>query len=141
MDVRKETPGRMVVNGRFSAFGKFKQPFREVNVLDAEIELAGRPAPRFYRDLRLKEWEHFGFVHDDYFFGLIVIDVKYMANSWVYAFNRKTGEFFEHSRIGVGNPVAVARELWHGECHTGISGTASRSRTGLKAACTASSPR
>jgi hypothetical protein len=120
----KETPERMVVDGRVAEYGKFKQPFREVNLLDAEIEIGGRPAPRFLKELRLKEWEHFGIIHDEYYFGMVIFDAKYMGTSFFYAFNRKTGEFFEHSRTGVGNPIRVARELWHGEClfsHIGYS--------------------
>ena len=88
-----------------------------LNLSDAEMQLGGRTAPRFYRDMRLKEWEHFGFIHDDYYFGVVIFDAKFMAVSFFYAFNRKTGEFFEHSRTGVGNPVRVARELMHGECY------------------------
>lgn len=117
MKGRSDTPEHMVTGGKFTSFGKFNEPFGEVNLSDAEMQLGGRTAPRFYRDMRLKEWEHFGFIHDDYYFGVVIFDAKFMAVSFFYVFNRKTGEFFEHSRTGVGNPVRVARELMHGECY------------------------
>lgn len=117
MRERKETPERMVVDGEIVEYGVFKQPFLEVNLIDSRFELGGRPAGRLARDLRIKEWEHFGIVHPDWYFGMVIFDAKFMSTSFFYAFDRKTGKFFEHARTGIGAPVRVARELWHGDCH------------------------
>ncbi|MBU4217474.1 MAG: DUF2804 domain-containing protein [Actinobacteria bacterium] len=114
---RKETPPRMVVDGQVAEYGVFKDPFREVNLLDVDLVIGKRHVPRLARDFRLKEWQHFGIIHEEYYFGMVIFDAKFMGVSFFYAFNRKTGEFFEHSRTSVGGPVRIARELWHGECY------------------------
>ena len=117
MRERKETPSRMVIDGKVAAFGAFTEPFHEVNLLDVDLSIGGRRVPRFVRDMRLKEWQHFGIIHDEYYFGMVIFDAKYMSTSFFYSYNRKTGEFFEHSRTTPVGPVRVARELWHGECY------------------------
>ena len=113
----KPTPQRMVVDGQVAEFGTFSEPFREVNLLDVDLEIKGRKVPRMVRDFRLKEWEHFGIITDDYYFGMVIFDAKFMGTSFFYVYDRKTGAFFEHERTSVGGPVRVARELWHGECY------------------------
>jgi hypothetical protein len=107
----------MVVDGQVAEYGAFKDPFREVNLLDVELVIAGKKVPRAIRDFRLKEWEHFGIVSNEYYFGMVIFDAKFMGMSFFYAFDRKTGEMFEHERTSVGAPLSVARELWHGECY------------------------
>jgi hypothetical protein len=113
----KETPHRMVADGQVAEYGKFTDPFREVNLLDVDLEMRGRKVPRTVKDFRLKEWEHFGIITDDYYFGMVIFDAKFMGTSFFYAYNRQNGYFFEHERTSVGGPVRVARELWHGECY------------------------
>jgi len=113
----KATPARMVAEGQVAEFGTFEEPFREVNLLDVELEMRGRKVPRTVRDFRLKEWEHFGIITDDYYFGMVIFDAKFMGTSFFYVYNRQNGHFFEHERTSVGGPVRVARELWHGECY------------------------
>lgn len=113
----RDTPARMVVDGKVAEYGSFRQPFREVNLLDVELEIGGRRVPRALREYRLKEWEHFGIISEDYYFGMVIFDAKFMGTSFFYAFNRRTGEFFEHERTSVAGPLRVARELWHGECY------------------------
>jgi hypothetical protein len=117
MREKKETPPRMVVDGEVAEYGAFKDPFREVNLLDVELVIRGKRVPRALREYRLKEWEHFGVVSDEYYFGMVIFDAKFMGTSFFYVFNRKTGEFFEHERTSVAGPLRVARELWHGECY------------------------
>ncbi len=117
MRERKETPARMVSGGQVSEYGAFTGPFREVNMLDIDLVIKGRKAPRIVRDFRLKEWEHFGVITDDYYFGMVIFDAKFMGTSFFYMYDRNTGEFFEHERTSVGGPVRVSRELWHGECY------------------------
>lgn len=114
---RLKTPERMVVDGKIAEFGVFTEPFREVNLLDYDLEVRGKRVSRTIRNLRLKEWQHFGIVHDKYYFGMVIFDAKFMGVSFFYAYDRETGEFFEHNRTKVGGSIKVARELWHGECY------------------------
>ncbi len=122
MRQRKPTPPRMVVDGKVAEYGAFVEPLREANLLDADLRIGGLKAPWLIRDFRLKEWEHFGFITEDYYFGMVIFDAKFMGLSFFYVFNRKTGEHFEHSRNG--GLTRVGRELWHAECtfkHLGYS--------------------
>ena len=114
---RSKTPERMIMEGKVSEYGVFEDPFLEINLLDTDVEIKGRGVPRFVRDMRLKEWQHFGIVHDEYYFGMVIFDAKYMSTSFFYTYNRKTGDFFEHEKLSVLAPIRVARELWHGQCH------------------------
>ncbi len=107
----------MIVDGQVAEYGAFVEPFREVNLLDIDLDVRGRKAPRMVRDFRLKEWEHFGIITDDYYFGMVVFDAKFMGTSFFHVYDRRTGDFFAHERTSVGGPVRVARELWHGECY------------------------
>jgi hypothetical protein len=113
----KETPARMVVDGRVAEYGTFNEPFREVNLLDVELEVRGSVLPRALREFRLKEWEHFGVINDEFYFGMVIFDAKFMGTSFFYAYDRTTGDFFEHTRNSIAGPLRVARELWHGECY------------------------
>ena len=92
----KPTPQRMVVDGQVAEFGTFSEPFREVNLLDVDLEIKGRKVPRMVMDFRLKEWEHFGIITDDYYFGMVIFDAKFMGTSFFYVYDRKTVAFFEH---------------------------------------------
>lgn len=117
MRKRMKTPDRMVVDGRVAEYGVFKDPFREINLLDTELTIADRRVPRFVRDLRLKEWQHFGVIHEDYYFGMVIFDAKYLGTSFFYAYSRKSGDFFEHNVMSPAAPISVARELWHGQSY------------------------
>ena len=117
MRVIQETPERLVSDGQVTSYGTFKVPFREVNLLETDLVVAGREAGTMMKDLRLKEWQHYGIVSEDYYFGFVIFDAKFMAQSFFYAFDRKSGEMFEHARTTLAGPVRVARETWHSECY------------------------
>ncbi|MDD5747922.1 MAG: DUF2804 domain-containing protein [Actinomycetota bacterium] len=112
----KKTPERMTTDGRVTEFGAFDSPFREVNPLDIEFKFMNMTIPRFLKNLRLKEWQHFGFVCDDYYFGMIIFDVKFMSHSFFYFYDRNSGDLVEHNRFLVSGPVKVADQLWNGKC-------------------------
>lgn len=112
----KETPDRMVENGRVVEFGAFRSPFRRTNMSEARISVAGMTLPRFYSRIRLKEWQHFGIVGEDFYFGFAIVDAKYLGNSFCYFLDRATGTVVEHDRIAPPGTAMVARELRHDEC-------------------------
>lgn len=70
---RKVAPRRMVESGETVEYGAFMEPFEGVNIFDARITVAGRRMPRFYSRLRLKEWQHFGILGDDFYFGFTIV--------------------------------------------------------------------
>lgn len=119
----QETPERLVEDG-IVIFGAFKVPFREVNLLETDLEVGKRQAGTMLKDFRLKEWQHYGVITEGYYFGFVIFDAKFMAQSFFYAFDRNNSAMFEHARTTVAGPVRVAREVWHSECyfrHAGYS--------------------
>ena len=89
-----ETPDRAVVDGQVQ-FGRFARPFRELNLLDAQCgitQLCG------LRQLRLKEWVHFGLIHPDWYVSMAVVDAGFLITSWLHLFDRQNRKAFEHVR-------------------------------------------
>jgi hypothetical protein len=112
----KATPPVMVERGEVVEYGAFRSVFQDVNIAEAGISLKGRRMPRAYARLRLKEWQHFGVIGDDFYFGFAIVDTKYLGNSFCYFLDRKTGEMVEHDRLAPPGVAGVARNLWRGEC-------------------------
>ena len=69
MSQLKETPQQMVVDGRISGFGVFSEPFRRVNLLDADIP----GIPRFLRKYRLKEWQHVAVLGQEVLMAFVIV--------------------------------------------------------------------
>lgn len=118
----KETPPKMVENGRIVEFGAFKSPFRDINISEARISVAGKTMPGFYSRFRLKEWQHIGIIADDFYFGFAIINAKFLANSFCYFLDRTTGTMVEHDRLAPPGVAKVARNIWNGECGFRFSG-------------------
>jgi len=89
-----ETPDRAVVDGQVQ-FGRFARPFRELNLLDAQC---GIPRLGGLRQLRLKEWVHFGLIHPDWYVSMAVVDAGFLITSWLHLFDRQNRKAFEHVR-------------------------------------------
>ncbi|MHB8781475.1 MAG: DUF2804 domain-containing protein [Candidatus Geothermincolia bacterium] len=109
-----DTPPHMAEDGRVVAYGKFKDPFRDVNLTDVDFYDKGGKTPRFMRNLRLKEWQHFGIIHPDYYLGFVAFDSKYMSPSFCFLYDRKQKKFSEHHRETGPWAVDVAPNLFDG---------------------------
>ena len=109
------TPARMVADGQVISFGLFKDEFREVNIDRAQI-YAPLPLPSALLRLRLKEWQHFAVISDEFFMGFVVNDNHYIGMSFCYVYDRKDSRFVEHHRQSAGGAAHVARELWRDGC-------------------------
>ncbi len=90
----QETPERAVINGQ-AQFGRFGRTFRDLNLLDAEC---GIPRLLGLRRFRLKEWVHIALVHPEWYLSLLVLDLGFLAMSWLHLYDRRTGVAFEHER-------------------------------------------
>ncbi|MDD3718455.1 MAG: DUF2804 domain-containing protein [Actinomycetota bacterium] len=112
----KKTPPRLVDDGRVVEFGAFEEPFRELNLGEAEIFGRCGKALRGLGRFRLKEWQHYGLIHPRHYFGMVIFDAKFMAISFVYHFDRVNGGMQEHSRQAPGGKAEVAETMWRGEC-------------------------
>lgn len=112
----KETPKRIVEGGRIVEYGAFRTPFKDANMSEARITLAGVRMPHAYSRFRLKEWQHFGIIGNDFYFGFAIVDARYLGNSFCYFLDRADGTMVEHSRLAPPGTAHVARNLWHDEC-------------------------
>jgi hypothetical protein len=122
----KETPRRLVDDGDVVEFGAFAEPFRELNLEDADIfGLKARPLRTLNR-FRLKQWQHFGVIHPEHYLGMVIFDAKFMTVSFVYHFDRRAGTMSEHSRQAPGGRAKVAETTWNGECSFEARGYALR---------------
>ena len=91
MRTLRSTPAQPVFYGQIH-FGYFETPLRTVNLVDADV-YGHRGVPRWWRNLRLKEWQHFGIIHDEFYCGVVVFDAKMLGLSFVYVYHRPTGEY------------------------------------------------
>jgi len=90
----QETPGELVTGGRFN-LGTFNKPFSKVNPLDAKLAI---PLPRALKNLRLKEWEHFGLANQDYYISLALFNAKTLALAQVCVYSKKDRKVIFHER-------------------------------------------
>ncbi len=112
----KKTPPRLVEGGKVTDFGAFEEPFRELNMKEADIfTFAGRHFRTMAR-FRLKEWQHYGVIHPRHYLGMVIFDAKFMGVSFIYHYDRETGRMSEHSRQGPAGRAVVAETTWRGEC-------------------------
>jgi hypothetical protein len=111
----QETPSKIVENGKF-ALGVFKSPFRNLNVLDADPLGLGGAAPRALRALRLKEWQHYALVTRDFYFGTVVWTAHYTANSFFFAFDRRSKKLSQHRKMLAPRQAVIAETLYDGKC-------------------------
>ncbi len=90
------TPPNLVSEGRF-ALGTYKAPFRRVNPLDARLG-ALLPWPRWLKNWRLKEWEHFALVNDQYYLSVALFNAKSLGLAQVCIYSREDGTIHFHER-------------------------------------------
>lgn len=127
----KDTPAAAVSDGEVVEHGLFREPFRDLNVLDLDILCGNRTVPRFLRPFRLKEWEHYGIITPDYYFGMVIFNANFMGTSFFYCFDRATGDYFEHSHVFPGHRAHLAKSIWYGESFLRLRGYRMRFRNNL----------
>jgi len=108
----KETPPRLIENGRVVEWGFFRTPIRDLNLLD--IRLPG--LPKALNNFRLKEWQHYALIGGDFILTFFFIDAKYMSVSFCYFMDRNTGSFTEHHRNVPWRAARLSWDLFNGDC-------------------------
>jgi len=111
----KQTPASMVESGKVVEYGLFQSPFKNINILEANI-YPDKKVPSFLRKYRLKEWQHYVLITDEISMGFVISDTHYMSMSFCYVVDQKTGEYFEHHREKLGQKSRLSRELWDDKC-------------------------
>ncbi|MFO7569802.1 MAG: DUF2804 domain-containing protein [Smithellaceae bacterium] len=108
------TPARMVEADGSIHFGTYDVPFRDVNILDAPLHAF--PTPRFWKNFRLKEWQHFGLITPAHYFGAVIFDAKFMGVSFFYVYDRLQNTLFEYAGKCSSRLVKVAAQVYEGAC-------------------------
>ncbi len=111
----KQTPPRLVEAGRVTAFGHFRDEFRDLNIDEADVFGLGAAA-RLVNPFRLKEWQHFAVYNDDVLLTFVIVNTHYLSSSFCYVVDRRTGEMTEHHRDAPPWVARVARDIHNGEC-------------------------
>jgi hypothetical protein len=114
------TPARMVEEDGSVNFGTYRAPFKDANILDAP--LYSFPVPRFWKNFRLKKWQHFGIITPTHYFGIVIFDATFMGVSFFYAYDRLKNTKFEHARQGGANAAHVAGQLYDDICRFDAKG-------------------
>ena len=110
----KITPERIVEKDGLIHFGSFRMPFQNANILDAK--LYSLPVPGFWKNFRLKEWQHFGIVTPTHYFGMVIFDAKMGGFSFFYVYDRLNNSRFEHERQTYGKSFNVAKQPYNDVC-------------------------
>ena len=128
----KKTPPRMVEDGKVVEFGAFEEPFRELNLGEADIFRLGARSLRPLNRFRLKQWQHYGVIHPQHYLGMVIFDARFMTVSFIYHYDRVGGGMFEHSRQAPGSKGMVAETMWKGECSFSARGYSMRFENNLE---------
>lgn len=110
------TPENMVERDGTIHFGTFRTPFRNVNILDVPLYASSRKVPAFWKNFRLKEWQHYGIITPTHYFGMVIFDAKFMGVSFFYAYDRNGNKRFEHGAQLPGRASRVAAQMYDGSC-------------------------
>lgn len=110
----QQTPARMVEEKKSIAFGSYRTPFKNANLLDAPVYPTG--APRFWKNFRLKEWQHYGIITPAHYFGMVIFDAKFTAASFFYVYDRLRNKRFEHARQVRAGAVRIAKQMYDDFC-------------------------
>jgi hypothetical protein len=110
------TPEKMVEKGGVINFGTFRTPFRNVNILDAPLYSFPCKVPAFWKNFRLKEWQHFGIITPTHYFGMVIFDAKFMGVSFFYVYDRLKNERIEHVRQAGSKSAQVAGQVYDDVC-------------------------
>lgn len=112
-------------------FGTFRSPFANANILDAPL-YESHNVPAWWKNFRLKEWQHFGMVTPSHYFGMVIFDAKFMGVSFFYAYDRMENKRFEHSVQLPGRSSRVAAQVYDDFCELKKSGYHLRFENKLK---------
>ena len=116
----RKTPEALVAADGAIAFGTFDEPFRRANILDAKLHAFF--VPSWWKSFRLKEWQHFGIVTPEQYFGVVIFDAKFMGVSFFYVFDRKTRQMFEYELQKMGRKAILPAQTYEGTAEFSASG-------------------
>ncbi len=106
------TPDAVVASDGVPHYGVFDAPFRRINLNDARVRSGPVPWPAARNPSPRKAGPHFWIGSEQVFFGLAVIDAKYMKASFASVVDRERGRFVERSVRPPNAQIAIPETLW-----------------------------
>ncbi|MCA9520033.1 MAG: DUF2804 domain-containing protein [Myxococcales bacterium] len=94
---RLPTPSTPVAADGSAHYGVFERPFQTLNLASATFPFYGAAMPRGLVRSRLKEFQHVGIIGPDFYFGMAIVDVKYVGTFFTYFVDRQSGSFVERN--------------------------------------------
>ncbi len=110
-----ETPDRIVIDGQ-AQFGTFKDPFKELNMLDC-VKPCGKFFPHALNKIRMTEWEAFEVHLDEGALVSAVYNTGTMGFSIFVWFDKRTQKISAWKNFVSSSTVKVAKQLIDGECY------------------------
>ncbi|MCB9640044.1 MAG: DUF2804 domain-containing protein [Myxococcales bacterium] len=105
-----ETPAALVQDGQFQ-LGTYKTPLTQVNPLDAKVNFP--LLPNAWKQMRLKEWQHFALVNERVYVSIALFDAKLLALAQVCVYDRTLGKtIFHEKQMLPGQLKALPNELF-----------------------------
>lgn len=105
-------PLDLVTEGQIN-FGCFTDGIKHLNYLDAKRPL-GFPAPRFFKYLRLKEWQAFQLGNKDYFLLIAVYNSKSIGINQLLLYDKTKKQFYKYERQVAFWETHVADNIYDG---------------------------
>lgn len=102
-------PEALVHNGCFN-LGIYRDPFKQINPLDARISVM--PWSKGVKNLLLKEWEHYGLVNRRFFVSLALFNSKRLGLAQVVTYDRQTKNKVIHEMKMRPRTLDIPNELW-----------------------------
>ncbi len=102
-------PEALVSDGRFN-LGMYRDPFRNVNPLDARISLI--PWSQQTKNLFLKEWEHFALANRRFFVSVALFNSKRIGLAHVVVYDRQTKSKVIHEKRLKPRLLEIPANLW-----------------------------
>ena len=87
---------QLVIDGQIE-FGLFSSPVRDINFLDAKI-FPGKYTPRWFKNIRLKEFQAFQAGNEDFFIFLTLFNAKVSAFAQVRIFDIRTKKHYIYEK-------------------------------------------
>lgn len=101
------TMKRLVNENGLIDFGLYDATIDEVNYEDYRLETPmGVPVPRALRKRLAKQFHFIGIIGPELVIGLAVVDLKYICNAFLYAYERGSGRMTEQRKLGPGGARA-----------------------------------
>jgi len=90
------------------SYGLFEEPIDQVNYKDYKLETSmGYIIPDLIKPIFCNQFLFAGIIGPEMMIGLAVVDLKYIANGFVYVYDRATHSMFEAKRITIPTNVSI----------------------------------